>query len=143
MTDLRTRGAATGAGGRSRPRAALPALCAARITGWGIVYYAFPVLNPQITADSGWSTGATTTAFSCASAASGLAGIRIGRIVDRRGPRTVMTAGSAAGVLSLVTVALAPSSAPLPTVVVWCLLEEVDQGERPVRHREVEGAGDH
>ncbi|MEU7069799.1 MFS transporter [Streptomyces narbonensis] len=109
MTDLHTRGAATGAGDRSRPRAVLPALCATQITSWGIVYYAFPVLNPQITADSGWSTGATTAAFSSALVVSGLAGIRVGRIIDRRGPRAVMTAGSMAGVLSLVIVALAPN----------------------------------
>ncbi|WP_318209392.1 MULTISPECIES: MFS transporter [unclassified Streptomyces] len=109
MADLHTRGAATGAGDRSRPRVVLPALCATQITSWGIVYYAFPVLNPQITADSGWSTGATTAAFSFALVVSGLAGIRVGRIIDRRGPRTVMTAGSVAGVLSLVIVALAPN----------------------------------
>ncbi len=50
MTDLHalTDGAATGKGDRSRPRAALPALCATQITSWGIVYYAFPVLNPEI-----------------------------------------------------------------------------------------------
>ncbi|MFE2010418.1 MFS transporter [Streptomyces sp. NPDC059491] len=109
MTDLHARGAATGAGDRSRPRAVLPALCATQITSWGIVYYAFPVLNPQITADSGWSTGATMAAFSLALVVSGLTGIRVGRIIDRRGPRTVMTAGSMAGVLSLVIVALAPN----------------------------------
>ncbi|GGU99533.1 MFS transporter [Streptomyces litmocidini] len=109
MSDLHTRGAAAGAGDRSRPRAALPALCATQITSWGTVYYAFPVLNPQITADSGWSTGATTAAFSFALVVSGLTGIRVGPIIDRRGPRTVMTAGSVAGVLSLVIVALAPN----------------------------------
>ncbi|MFD2011860.1 MFS transporter [Streptomyces narbonensis] len=109
MADLHTRGAATGTGDRSRPRAVLPALCATQITSWGILYYAFPVLNPQITADSGWSTGATMAAFSLALVVSGLTGIRVGRIIDRRGPRTVMTAGSMAGVLSLVIVALAPN----------------------------------
>ncbi|MFI9209230.1 MFS transporter [Streptomyces sp. NPDC053253] len=109
MTDLHTRGAATGTGDRSRPRGVLPALCATQITSWGILYYAFPVLNPQITADSGWSTGATMAAFSLALVVSGLAGIRVGRTIDHRGPRTVMTAGSAAGVLSLVMVALAPN----------------------------------
>ncbi|MFE2561451.1 MFS transporter [Streptomyces sp. NPDC059352] len=111
MTDLhpRTGGAATGTGVRSRPRAALPALCATQITSWGIVYYAFPVLNPQITADTGWSTGATTAAFSLALVVSGLTGIRVGRIIDRRGPRTVMTAGSAVGTISLVIVAAAPN----------------------------------
>ncbi|MET9676337.1 MFS transporter [Streptomyces sp. NPDC006482] len=111
MTDLGTRtdGATTGTGVRSRPRAALPALCATQITSWGIVYYAFPVLNPQITAGTGWSTAATTAAFSLALIVSGLAGIRVGRIIDHRGPRTVMTAGSAVGSLSLVIVALAPN----------------------------------
>lgn len=68
VTDLHTRsdGAATGTGDRSRPRVALPALCATQITSWGIVYYAFPVLNPEITSQTGWPAGATTAAFSLA-----------------------------------------------------------------------------
>ncbi|MFE7580112.1 MFS transporter [Streptomyces gardneri] len=111
MTDLNTRasGAATGTGVRSQPRAVLPALCATQITSWGIVYYAFPVLNPEITAATGWSTTATMAAFSLALIVSGIAGIRVGRIIDHRGPRTVMTAGSAAGAASMVMVALAPN----------------------------------
>ncbi|MBD9733840.1 MFS transporter [Streptomyces sp. H28] len=113
MTDLNTpaRGAATGTGDRSRPRAALPALCATQIVSWGIVYYAFPVLNPQITTATGWPAGATTAAFSLALVVSALAGIRVGRILDRRGPRAVMTAGSVIGVISLLIVAAAPNLA--------------------------------
>ncbi|MDQ0402450.1 hypothetical protein J2S50_000999 [Streptomyces sp. DSM 40167] len=53
---------------------------------WGIVYYAFPVLNPEITAATGRPTGATTAAFSLALVVSALAGIRGGRILDRRAP---------------------------------------------------------
>ncbi|GAB2591613.1 MFS transporter [Streptomyces capparidis] len=102
-------GNATGTANRSRPRAALPALCLTQITGWGIVYYAFPVLNPRITADTGWPTSATTGAFSAALLLSALAGIGIGRILDRRGPRAVMTAGSATATASLVIVATAPN----------------------------------
>ncbi|MEU3747324.1 MULTISPECIES: MFS transporter [Streptomyces] len=111
MTELNTRasGAATGTGGRSRPRAVLPALCATQITSWGIVYYAFPVLNPEITAATGWSSTATMAAFSLALVVSGITGIRVGRIIDHRGPRTVMTAGSAAGAISMVVIALAPN----------------------------------
>ncbi|MCN9242547.1 MFS transporter [Streptomyces sp. RY43-2] len=112
MTDPDTlaRGAATGTGDRSRrPRAALPALCATQIVSWGIIYYAFPVLNPQITAATGWSAGATTAAFSLGLVVSALAGIRVGRIIDRRGPRTVMTVGSVLGVGSLLIVAAAPN----------------------------------
>nr|WP_024127045.1 MFS transporter [Streptomyces sp. F8]AHE39766.1 Integral membrane transport protein [Streptomyces sp. F8] len=111
MTDLGTptRGAATGTEGRSRPRAALPALCATQIVSWGIVYYAFPVLNPQITAATGRPAGATTAAFSLGLVVSALAGIRVGRILDQRGPRTVMTVGSVLGVVSLLIVAAAPN----------------------------------
>ncbi|MFD3822620.1 MFS transporter [Streptomyces sp. NPDC058625] len=113
MTDLNTRdsGAATGTGDRSRPRAALPALCVTQITSWGIVYYAFPVLNPQITAGTGWSTGMTTAAFSAALLVSAFAGIRVGRLLDHRGPRTIMTTGSVLGTLSLLVVAAAPNIA--------------------------------
>lgn len=87
----------------------LPALCATQIISWGIVYYAFPVLNPQITTATGWPPGATTAAFSLGLVVSALAGIRVGRILDRRGPRAVMTTGSVLGVVSLLIVATAPS----------------------------------
>ncbi len=97
----------TGTGVRSRPRAALPAPCAIQITSWGIVYYAFPVLNPQITAATGWST--TAAAFSGALLISALTGIPVGRILDRRGPRTVTTTGSVLGVLAVPAIASAPN----------------------------------
>ncbi|MET9831999.1 MFS transporter [Streptomyces sp. NPDC006385] len=109
MTNALTTSAATGARDRSRPRAVLPTLCLTQITSWGIVYYAFPVLNPQITAATGWSAGATTAAFSLGLIVSALAGIRVGRILDQRGPRAVMTTGSVVGVVSLLIVAAAPN----------------------------------
>ncbi|WP_327396940.1 MFS transporter [Streptomyces phaeochromogenes] len=108
MTHLHTE-AATGTKSRSRPRAALPALCATQITSWGIVYYAFPVLLPHLTADTRWSTSAATAAFSAALLVSAVAGIPVGRILDRRGPRTVMTTGSLLAVASLLTIAAAPN----------------------------------
>lgn len=108
MTDLDARGAATGTGDRSRPRAVLPALCLTQITGWGILYYAFPVLNARITADTGWSATATTGAFSAALIVSALAGIPAGRILDRRGPRAVMTTGSLLGATAVLGLAYAP-----------------------------------
>lgn len=87
----------------------LPALCATQITSWGIVYYAFPVLLPRLTADTGWSVNAATAAFSLALLVSALAGIPIGRILDRRGPRAVMTFGSVIGALALLLIAAAPN----------------------------------
>ncbi|MEU9916165.1 MFS transporter [Streptomyces sp. NPDC051001] len=109
MTGLHASEAATGTGDRSRPRAALPALCASQITSWGIVYYAFPVLNARITADTGWSTTATTGAFSAALIVSALAGVPVGRILDRRGPRAVMTLGSVLGAAAMLALAYAPN----------------------------------
>ncbi|MBT2674715.1 MFS transporter [Streptomyces sp. ISL-14] len=109
MTDLDAREAATGTGDRSRPRAVLPALCLTQITSWGIVYYAFPVLNSRITADTGWSATATTGAFSAALIVSAFAGIPVGRILDRRGPRAVMTTGSLLGVTAVLGIAYAPN----------------------------------
>ncbi|WP_327344409.1 MFS transporter [Streptomyces europaeiscabiei] len=111
MTDLDTSEAVTGAGDRSRPRAALPALCATQITSWGVVYYAFPVLNTRITADTGWSTTATTAAFSGALLVSALVGIPVGRILDERGPGAVMTLGSLLGVVAVLALAYAPNLA--------------------------------
>jgi MFS family permease len=106
-----SRAAAARSGQPQRPRAALPALCLTQITSWGIVYYAFPVLNPQITTATGWSAATTTGAFSAALVVSAVAGIRIGRILDARGPRTVMTAGSVVGTASLIIIATAPNLA--------------------------------
>ncbi|WP_354645191.1 MFS transporter [Kitasatospora camelliae] len=119
MTATHLSGAATGTGDRSRPRAALPALCATQITSWGILYYAFPVLLPHITADTGWSTPQATAAFTAALLISALAGIPVGRIIDKHGPRTVMTTGSAVGAAALALAAAAPS---LPVFfAVWLL----------------------
>ena len=73
---------------------ALAALCATEIVSWGVLYYAFPVLAPSISADTGWPVAAVTAAFSAGLVVSGLVGIASGRLLDRIGPRPVMTAGS-------------------------------------------------
>ncbi|MEV3989908.1 MFS transporter [Streptomyces sp. NPDC049837] len=111
MPHLGAHGAATGTGDRSRPRAVLPALCATQITSWGIVYYAFPVLLPRITAGTGWSPATTTGAFSLALLVSAVVGIPVGRVIDRRGPHAVMTAGSVLAALALLAIAAAPNPA--------------------------------
>lgn len=77
------------------------------------------MLNPQITHATGWPAGATTAAFSAALLVSAIAGIRVGRIIDQHGPRTVMTAGSGLGVLSILIVATAPN---LPVFIAGWLL---------------------
>jgi MFS family permease len=93
----------------TRPRFALPALCVTQIIGWGSMYYAFPVMLPAITADTGWNAAMATGAFSAGLILSAGAGIPIGHLIDRTGPRRVMTAGSVLGALALTLIATAPS----------------------------------
>jgi MFS family permease len=91
------------------PRRVLVALCATQITSWGVLFYALPVLLGDITADTGWSTAAVMGAFSAGLAASALAGIAVGHLLDRRGPRLIMTTGSILAAVALVGVAAAPN----------------------------------
>ncbi|NDU71745.1 MFS transporter [Actinomadura sp. DSM 109109] len=90
-------------------RVPLIALCVTEITSWGVLYYAFPVLAPGIARDTGWSTSAITAAFSTALILAALGGIPLGRALDRRGPRLLMTGGSVLGVLAVLGLATAPN----------------------------------
>lgn len=90
-------------------RRGLIALCLTEITSWGALYYAFPVLLGAITVDTGWSTMTVMGAFSVGLAVSAIAGIPVGQLLDRLGPRPVMTTGSVIGVLSVVAIAMAPT----------------------------------
>jgi MFS family permease len=102
----------TGAGPAASPRAlrrALVALCATQVTSWGVLYYAFPVALSAITADTGWAPTATAAAFSAGLVVSALAGIPVGRWLDRHGPRRVMTTGSLLAVPATVAIAAAQS----------------------------------
>jgi MFS family permease len=79
---------------RAGLRRVLAVLCGTEITSWGVLYYAFPVLAPGIAADTGWSIGTVTAAFSLGLVMSAVVGIPAGRWLDRFGPRLVMTTGS-------------------------------------------------
>ena len=63
---------------------------------WGVLYYAFAAILPASERELGWSRVAMTGAFSVGLLASGLAAPLVGRWLDRRGPRLLMTAGSCA-----------------------------------------------
>lgn len=100
-------------------RRVLPTLCATQITGWGVLYYAFPVLIGPITHDTGWSPIMTTAAFSGGQLVAAFVGIPVGRLLDQRGPRTTMTVGSALAVLAVLLMAAAPDLATFTTA--WSL----------------------
>jgi len=66
---------------------------------WGILYYGFAVFLPVMESDLGWSRGQMSGAFSLATLLAGLGAAPVGRWLDFRGPRLLMTAGSIAATL--------------------------------------------
>lgn len=84
-------------------------LALTEITSWGTLYYAFPVLAPLVARDTGWSLTQLTAAFSTGLLVSAFAGVPVGRVLDRVGPRPVMTTGSLVGAPALVAIGAAPS----------------------------------
>lgn len=84
---------------RTRAWAITGALSITETVSWGILYYAFAVFLVPMRDDLGFSTAQLTGAFSVGLLVSGLAGITVGRYLDRHSPRALMTAGSAAGVV--------------------------------------------
>lgn len=99
------------AGGGRPSRLPLIALCITEITSWGVLYYAFPVLASAITSDTGWSAPAVTAAFSASLVLAALIGIPAGRLLDRHGPRALMTGGSLLASASLALIATAQNFA--------------------------------
>jgi MFS family permease len=103
---VRAEQAALGASGLRR---VLVVLCVTEITSWGVLYYAFPVLAPSISADTGWSVPTITAAFSAGLVVSAAVGIPVGRWLDRIGPRLLMSTGSLLAVPAVLVIATAGS----------------------------------
>jgi hypothetical protein len=75
------------------------ALAVTQTVGFGVLFYAFSVFTLPMEAELGWSRAQTSGAYSLALLLSGLAAVPVGRWVDTRGARLLMSAGSAAGAL--------------------------------------------
>ena len=93
MTDAKVRWVAT-----------VSALGIAQIVSWGTLYYAIAVLAAPIQSDTGYSELQIVGAFSVALALSGIAAPLAGRLIDRYGGRSVMTAGSAIAAIAFFTI---------------------------------------
>jgi predicted MFS family arabinose efflux permease len=87
---------------RTRAWGIVGALSITETISWGILYYAFAVFLLPMQEELGYSAAQLTGAFSLALLVSAVAGIAVGRHLDRHSPRMVMTSGSVAGVLLVV-----------------------------------------
>jgi MFS family permease len=82
---------------RTRGWGIVGALSITETVSWGILYYAFAVFLIPMQRELGFSTAELTGAYSLALLVSAIAGIAVGRYLDRHSPRVLMTAGSIAG----------------------------------------------
>ncbi len=94
-----------GRGTRYRGWTLVWALGATTVVSYGTTQYLFPVLLVPMQRELGWSRTLISGAFSLALLASGLLGLPIGRLVDRRGARVPMTLGSLLGGIGLIAAA--------------------------------------
>ena len=99
---------------------AVLALGITQITAWGTSYYCLGVLAGPITRDTGWSRGFVFLGFTVALLVMGIVSNAVGRAIDRRGGRTVMTLGTV--LVSAGLFALAHVRSGAAYLVVWAFL---------------------
>jgi MFS family permease len=91
------------------PAAAVWALGATQIIGYGTLYYSYSVLAPEIGREFGWPPEWIFFALTLALLAGGLLAPPAGQLVDRYGAVRTMTLGSIAAAAMLAAAGLAPN----------------------------------
>ena len=84
---------------------------------YGTTQYLFGVLVVPLSAGLGWNRATVSGAYACGVLISGLLGVPIGHMVDRRGARWLMSAGSLLGGASLI--GLASIHEPWQLYLLW------------------------
>lgn len=92
----------------------------AQLVSWGTTYYLIGGFGPRIIAETGWSHTLVHGGFSAALLVMGLSSPWVGRLIDRRGGRFVMTAGSVLSALGCIGLALARD--PASYYAAWLVL---------------------
>src|SRR5256885_1270858 len=99
-------------GGRAEGRM-LPLICGlgiAQIISWGSLFYAIGVLGPAMRHELGVSELYLFSAFTAGLFVSGALAPTMGRLIDRRGGRLVLSLGSLLAIAALLTLAFAPNA---------------------------------
>ena len=99
---------------------AVVALGLTQIIAWGTTLYALGVLGGPIAQETGWSRSLVFAGLTVGLLASGAVSTLVGRLIDQRGARAVMSFGSALVATGLVVIAGAPH--PLIYLAGWALL---------------------
>jgi hypothetical protein len=103
----------------------ITALGITQILAWGSSFYLPAVLARPIAADTGWSLGWVVGGLSVGLLAAGLVAPKVGRTIDAKGGRPVLTASSALLGAGLATLALAHT---LPVYMLAWLLMGIGMG---------------
>ena len=122
MQERHARRAPTRFGGAARRPAtvAIVALGITQIIAWGTTLYALGVLGKPIAADTGWGQSLVFAGLTVGLLVSSAVSTLIGRLVDRRGGRVVMSIGSILTAVGLV--ALSAVADPYAYLAAWAFL---------------------
>lgn len=90
-------------------RRVLVVLSVTQIVSWGTLFYTLPVLASEISEETGWSLTWVVAAFTGSQLVAAAGSVVVGRRINHRGPRQVMSLGAVVGALGLVAVAAAPT----------------------------------
>ena len=85
--------------------------------GWGTLYFNFPLLVGPMADELGWSRVLLNGAFTAGLLVAGLLAVPVGRWLDTRGARGMMSLGALGGAVLLVAWSLVAD--PVAYVVVW------------------------
>lgn len=99
---------------------AIVALGITQIVAWGTTLYALGVLASPIAAETGWSRSLVFSGLTVGLLASSLVSTAVGKAIDIRGGRLVMSAGSVLCAASLVIVAAATN--PVVYLLGWAVM---------------------
>jgi predicted MFS family arabinose efflux permease len=92
-------------------------IAATQFIGWGVLYFNFPLLVRPMAEELGWSRVLLNGAFTAGLLVAGLLAVLVGRWLDTRGARGVMTLGAAGGAVLLLAWSLVTD--PIAYVAVW------------------------
>lgn len=111
---------AWGAFARDPAAHAVVALGFTQIIAWGTTLYALGVLGKPIAADTGWSQSLVFGGLTIALLVSSAASTTVGRLIDSRGGRQIMSVGSLLVAIGLV--ALSQVTHPYAYLAAWAFL---------------------